>query len=154
MFLKFSYFWTNLDIVYLCLPLFTFVQLTHLCTNFVLVLSWTLSTKVLFPLKPPKEVWFFGVTLCVRPSVSMYVNFVICNPSLHNLTLHLHTFHRDVPQLLTQCKQQQTDQLHTLVTNIMYPSKHQWSSVSVSTKYVHLFSEPVPLPRACLGQQN
>ena len=37
MFLNFSYFSTNLDFVYLCLPLLTFVQLTHLCTNFVLV---------------------------------------------------------------------------------------------------------------------
>ena len=36
-FSNFSYFSTNLDVVYLCLTLFTFVQLTHLCTNFVLV---------------------------------------------------------------------------------------------------------------------
>ena len=45
-FLNFSYFSTNLDFflplfifIYLCVPLFTFVQLTHLCINFVLVVS-------------------------------------------------------------------------------------------------------------------
>ena len=37
MFSNFSYSSTKLDFVYICLPLFTFVQLTHLCTNFVLV---------------------------------------------------------------------------------------------------------------------
>ena len=50
MFLKFSYFSTSFSFVYLCLPLFTYVQLRHLCTNFVLV-----STLIFIFLKKQME---------------------------------------------------------------------------------------------------
>ena len=43
--IKTSYFSTNLAFVYLCLTLFTFVKMTHLCTNFVLVTYW--SSRIL-----------------------------------------------------------------------------------------------------------
>ena len=40
MFSNFAYFKKKLDFVYLCLSLFTFVQMTPLYTNFVLVSRW------------------------------------------------------------------------------------------------------------------
>ena len=47
MFSNFSYSSTNLDFVYLCLPLFTFDKLTHLCTNFVLVMNTDMNVNII-----------------------------------------------------------------------------------------------------------
>ena len=57
MFSNFSYFSTNHDFVYLCLPLFGFVQITHQCTNYVLVQS--LSTCDLYQSSVPVAMKFY-----------------------------------------------------------------------------------------------
>ena len=72
MFWNLSYFSTNLNLVQLCLPLFTFVQLTHLCTNFVLVKQFFIKDTIIVCLYNSTQGTFY---LIFRKLITKSVNF-------------------------------------------------------------------------------